>query len=210
MTRTSARCVRDEPTRSNSPVSSARSKRACCAGGTLPISSRNSVPPSASSNRPERSALASVKAPFTWPNISLSNTLSGRPPALTEMKDFSARFDQSCIRRASRLLPVPGSPVISTLASDGATCRARRTTSCIGAGLATRLPPSPARRIAFSSASRRPRWRACASATWFRSTLSSRWLFQGFSTKSLAPRRIACTATSTVAHAVITTTGSSG
>ena len=42
------------------------------------------MPPSASSNRPARSALASVNAPFTWPNISLSNTLSGSPPALTD------------------------------------------------------------------------------------------------------------------------------
>src|SRR5687767_8304736 len=208
-TRTSARCVREEPTRSKSPVSSARSSRACCAGGTLPISSRKIVPPSASSKRPPRSALASVKAPFTWPNISLSNTDSARPPAFTAMKDFSARSDQSCISRASRLLPVPGSPVISTLASERATWRASRTTSCIGREVAIRLAPSLARRIAFSSASRRPRCRAWASATWLRSTDSSRWLFQGFSRKSFAPWRIACTATSTVAQAVITTTGRS-
>src|SRR6185503_19338169 len=74
---------------------------------------------------------ASVNAPFTWPNISVSNTVSGRPPAFTEMNDFSARSDQSCMSLASRLLPVPGSPVISTLASERATWRASRTTSCM-------------------------------------------------------------------------------
>ena len=43
--RTSARCVREEPTRSNSPLSMMRSSFACCPTGTLPISSMNSVPP---------------------------------------------------------------------------------------------------------------------------------------------------------------------
>ena len=81
--RTSTRRVRDEPSRSNSPAASTRSSFACCDGGTLAISSRNSVPPSASSNRPTRSARASVKAPRTWPNSSLSNTVSETPPALT-------------------------------------------------------------------------------------------------------------------------------
>ena len=38
---------------------------------------------------------------------------------------------------ASRLLPVPGSPVMSTLAPERATCRAIRTTSCIARELAT-------------------------------------------------------------------------
>ena len=53
MIRTSTRRVRDEPTRSNSPVSSTRSSLACWLSGTLAISSRNSVPPSASSKRPD-------------------------------------------------------------------------------------------------------------------------------------------------------------
>ena len=63
--RTSPRRVFEEPTRSNSPVSNVRSSFACCASGTLPISSRNRLPPSASSNRPARSVFASVKAPLT-------------------------------------------------------------------------------------------------------------------------------------------------
>ena len=63
ISRTSERIVREEPTRSNSPVSSTRSSLPCCEGGTLPISSRKSVPPWASSKRPTRSARASVNAP---------------------------------------------------------------------------------------------------------------------------------------------------
>src|SRR5881409_2129294 len=65
MTRTLTRCVLEEPTRSNSPVSSTRNSFACCGSGRFAISSRNRVPPSASSNRPTRSSFASVKAPFT-------------------------------------------------------------------------------------------------------------------------------------------------
>jgi hypothetical protein len=47
---------RDEPTRSNSPVSSTRRSLPCWLSGTLAISSRKSVPPSASSKRPTRSS----------------------------------------------------------------------------------------------------------------------------------------------------------
>ena len=81
--RTSTRRVFEEPTRSNSPVSRTRSSLGCRFRGTFAISSRKSVPPSASSKRPTRSVLASVKAPLTWPNSSLSKTPSERPPALT-------------------------------------------------------------------------------------------------------------------------------
>ena len=44
MIRTSTRRVRDDPSRSNSPVSMTRSSFACWLIGTLAISSRNSVP----------------------------------------------------------------------------------------------------------------------------------------------------------------------
>ena len=49
-----------EPRRSKRPVSSTRSSFICPAGGRLPISSRNSVPPSAASNLPSRALLAPV------------------------------------------------------------------------------------------------------------------------------------------------------
>ena len=41
------------------------------------------MPPLAISKRPLRSARASVNAPRTWPNISLSNSVDGTPPRLT-------------------------------------------------------------------------------------------------------------------------------
>ena len=85
------RRVIDDPSRSNSPVSSTRSSLFCWLRGTFAISSRNSVPPSASSKRPTRSILASVNAPLTWPNSSLSNTPSDTPPALTVTIGFVER-----------------------------------------------------------------------------------------------------------------------
>ncbi len=66
----------------------------CCATGMFAISSRNSVPPSASSKRPTRSFFASVNAPLTWPNISLSNTVSARLPMLTVTRLRSRRGER--------------------------------------------------------------------------------------------------------------------
>ena len=83
MMRTSTRRVFDEPTRSNSPACSTRRSFACWVSERFAISSRKSVPWSASSKRPARSVFASVKAPFVWPNISLSNTPSASPPRFT-------------------------------------------------------------------------------------------------------------------------------
>ena len=79
------------------------------------------MPPSASSKRPTRSVLASVKAPFTWPNSSLSKTPSDSPPALTVTSPLPARPDTAWIACATVPLPVPFSPVTRTLASDGPT-----------------------------------------------------------------------------------------
>ncbi len=56
--------------------SNTRSSLICVAIGMSPTSSRNSVPPWAYSNLPSRSVEASVKAPFTWPNSSLSRMFS--------------------------------------------------------------------------------------------------------------------------------------
>ena len=58
-----------------------------------PISSRNSVPPSASSNRPSFSLTAPVKAPFSCPNSSDSSSVSGRAAQLIAMNGRSARGD---------------------------------------------------------------------------------------------------------------------
>ena len=102
--RTSQRRVREEPTRSNSPVSSTRSSLPCWVGGTLAISSRKSVPPSASSKRPTRSARASVKAPLTWPKSSLSKTPSEMPPALSVTNGRDARAEAAWSARATSAL----------------------------------------------------------------------------------------------------------
>src|SRR3954449_4336392 len=55
MRRTLALRVTEDPRRSNSPVCSTRSSLAWAAKGSVPSSSRNSVPPSAASKRPTRS-----------------------------------------------------------------------------------------------------------------------------------------------------------
>ncbi len=80
MMRTSTLSGFDEPTRRTSRCSSARSSLGCRSIGSSPSSSRNSVPPSASSNRPWRVITAPVKEPFSWPNSSLSIRLGGTAP----------------------------------------------------------------------------------------------------------------------------------
>jgi hypothetical protein len=49
----------------------------CVAGVISAISSRNSVPRSASSKQPSRRSEAPVNAPFSCPKISLSSSVSG-------------------------------------------------------------------------------------------------------------------------------------
>ena len=56
-----------------------------------PISSRNSVPPCASSKRPRRSVLAPVKAPRSWPNSSASSRSRGIAAAFSATKGPPAR-----------------------------------------------------------------------------------------------------------------------
>jgi len=71
------------PTRSNSPDCNTRSIFAWVSSGSSPTSSRNSVPPSACSNRPARRAIAPVNAPFSCPNNSLSTSVPGRAAQFT-------------------------------------------------------------------------------------------------------------------------------
>ncbi len=205
--RTSTRRVLEEPTRSNSPVSRTRRSLGWRFKGTFAISSRKSVPPSAISKRPTRSVFASVKAPFTWPNSSLSKTPSERPPALTVARGRLARSETACRARATVPLPVPFSPVMSTLASEGPTRAIIWSTGCMAADSAMRLT-LPSSRRSFISASRRcPRRRARPSSIWVRTTDTRRAFSHGFWMKSRAPRRIASTASSMLPQAVITITG---
>src|ERR1035437_8698865 len=71
-TRASNFRLRVLPTRSNSRCCKTRSSLACRGGGSSPISSRKTVPPSATSSLPFLVAIAPVKAPFSCPNNSLS------------------------------------------------------------------------------------------------------------------------------------------
>ena len=81
---------RVSPILMNSPHSSTRSSLACSSTGISPISSRKSVPWSATSNFPARSARASVKAPLTWPNSSLLEERFGYGSHIHRNHQFAA------------------------------------------------------------------------------------------------------------------------
>ncbi len=90
-------------------------------------SSRNSVPPLAVSSRPGLSRSAPVKAPFRWPNISLSSSGSGSAAQLMGTSVRPARRLFWWMNWAMTSLPVPLSPLMKTEASVPATFRARST-----------------------------------------------------------------------------------
>jgi hypothetical protein len=115
-----------------------------------------------------------VKAPFSCPNSSDSRSASGIAAQLTLTNGFWARFERAWTWRASTSLPEPLSPVISTEASERATCSERRTTFSIDGSRQTKLRPSAAtasRTAAMRSASggsgmysRAPAWIAATAA----------------------------------------------
>ena len=119
--RTSTERLRELPTGVTSPSCSTRSSFACMTRLMSPISSRKSVPPSALSNVPRRSATAPVNAPFTWPNISLSMSSAGTAAQFICTKGRSRRGESAWMARATSSLPVPRSPEIMTRARVGAT-----------------------------------------------------------------------------------------
>ncbi|OIQ63000.1 hypothetical protein GALL_554650 [mine drainage metagenome] len=129
--RTSTRIGDVPPTRSNSRSCSTRSSLAWKAAEMSPISSRNSVPPWAISKRPLRMPTAPVKAPFSWPNSSVSSSDSVSAAQLTRTKGASLRGDRLCTARAMTSLPVPLSPRSSTVVLVGATWCTSEKTSCM-------------------------------------------------------------------------------
>ena len=154
MMRTSTTVALLEPTGVTTPSSSTRSNFACIVSGMSPISSRNSVPLSAISNRPLRSVLAPVNAPLTCPNSSLSSSVSVSPAQLTGLNGLSRRSEFMWIARASSSLPVPEGPSIRTEIFVGAT---RRTTSkmpCI-VGLTPLMPSNRKDSGSWSASARR-------------------------------------------------------
>lgn len=121
-TRTSIGMLLREPRRTTSRSCNTRSNLTWIAIGKSPISSRNNVPPSASSNQPALALRAPVNAPFSWPNSSASTSDSENAPQFTATNGRLRRALRLWIWRATSSLPVPVSPMISTLASLGATC----------------------------------------------------------------------------------------
>jgi hypothetical protein len=75
--------------------------------------------------------MAPVKAPFTWPKSSLSIRFSGMAPQLMVTKGPVRAGERRWISLAISSLPVPVSPVMSTLMSVGATFWSLRKTSSI-------------------------------------------------------------------------------
>ncbi len=121
----------DVPTGENSCSWSTRSSLTCMAGLMLPTSSRKSEPPSATRKRPREVLTAPVKAPRTCPKSSLSSRPSGSAPEFTLTKGCPALLLIRCIALATNSLPVPLSPVTSTVLSVLLTRLTRSTTAAI-------------------------------------------------------------------------------
>ena len=109
------------------------------------------------------------------------------------------------MERATISFPEPVSPVISTLAVEGATISTCRMTSCIAPDDPTRVPSFPASRSCRVSA---------ATACWSRTRPSARSSsarntggFSGFSMYQNAPASIACTTRSSLPRPVMMITG---
>ena len=99
--------------------------------GRSPISSRKSVPPSASSKRPWRRLTAPVNAPFSCPKSSLSIRLGGSAAQFTRTSARDRRRLRSWTARPNSSLPVPVSPSSNTAQLSGATCASRSRASRI-------------------------------------------------------------------------------
>ncbi len=96
------------------------------------------MPPSATSNFPFLRYCAPVNAPFSWPNNSLSSSVSVRAPQWITTMGINRRGLDEWIARATTSFPVPLSPVISTVASVEATIPISSSTRFIPALLPTR------------------------------------------------------------------------
>ena len=202
MTRTFTVSGFSPPSRSITPVSSTRSSFAWASGPRSPTSSRNSVPPSASSKRPMRRSVAPVNAPRSWPNISDSTRSFGIAALLTHTNGLAARALCRWIAEATSSLPVPDSPVMSTRASVGATRAIMARRSSIAWLTPTSGSPCPS-----ASCSRRFSARVRDSATAARSVVSTPSGVSGFSRNWKAPSLVARTASARFALPLIMITG---
>ena len=127
---------------------------------------------------------------------------------LSAMKGLSLRGDRLWMARATTSLPVPLSPLMTTLAVEGETFFTSSKTFCMAG-------PEPIMSVPGASAASRRR-RSCTSrmVSFFSSarssTIRSRGTSSGFSMKSKAPSRMAWTAVWMVPRPVRSTTGHSG
>ena len=119
------------PSRDICRFSIAVSNLLCMGKERLPISSKNKVPPEATSMRPAFDFRASVNAPFSYPNSSLSKSVSGILPRSMVTNCCSLRGEKKRSERATRSLPVPFSPRIRMLASVSESFRMVRNTPCM-------------------------------------------------------------------------------
>ena len=89
--------------------------------------------------------VAPVNAPFSWPKSSLSMSASGIAPQLTTRNGLSVRSDRSWIARAMRSLPVPLSPVMSTVVCAVGDALRRDRACAASRSEWPRMPRGPAR-----------------------------------------------------------------
>ena len=158
------------------------------------------MPLSASSNLPGWRVTAPVKAPFSCPNMSDSSSVSTTAAQLTTTNGPSGRSPASWMARATSSLPVPLSPVTSTMVLPRATRPMVLKISFIA-----RVPPTMAvalpatRAVSMASSSRGVSSRRTTAAS-SSSTSTGLWMY------SSAPFCMASMVVSMSWKAVITTT----
>ena len=121
------------------------------------------MPPSACASRPSDRCCAPVNAPRSWPKSSESMSVAGIAPQSTITNGLARRALSWCTVCASRSLPVPLSPVMSTVVSVAATRRVRSSSSVIAADWNTNWLCCNAERRSCTSACRRRR--SCSART---------------------------------------------
>src|SRR5450756_1105066 len=131
MIRMSASISSSPPSRQKRLSCRTRNSLTCTIGVISAISSRNSVPRSATSISPFLLTAAPVKAPRTWPNSSDSSSVSGSAPQLSATNGRSRRGELKWMARATSSLPVPESPVTRIVLVVEATVSIRRNTATI-------------------------------------------------------------------------------
>ena len=194
------------PTRRNFRSSSTRNNLACISVLVEDISSRNRIPPSATSIRPGLRFVAPVKAPASCPKSSDSIIVSGSAAQLMGTKGLSARGPAMRMTLAIISLPVPVSPVMSTETEAAAARSASSAMRAISGVSPTIHSYWSWEDFLNSASSRRNETTSLARSTALINCSKSK----GFWRKSWAPCFMASTAMSTSPNAVMRITGGLG